>query len=292
MKKTFKQNLKQYIPPILLNKLQYIKAKQKFSKYKNLVSKNIELKDKHKGKRCFILGSGPSIKKEDLKLLKNEIVFALNNFYVHEDFAEIMSGDKDKYYMTAPIHPPQTEEEWKEWFSDMEKHIPKTTTMLLGLNNYKGNIKYIFDKYGLFKKHQIYWYYAGRQFDKDNFNSKFLDITNIIYTAEAVSLYALVASMYMGFEKIYLLGMDHNYFLFDNEKNMRMYKNAIHQNNELKRTFGNDFYVIEFLRQYNIFIKYRFFTKNFQGSVYNLSEESLLKIFPKVKLREVIEKCI
>lgn len=98
--------------------------------------------------------------------------------------------------------------------------------------------------------------------------------------------------MYMGFEKIYLLGMDHNYFLFDNEKNMRMYKNAIHQNNELKRTFGNDFYVIEFLRQYNIFIKYRFFTKNFQGSVYNLSEESLLKIFPKVKLREVIEKCI
>ena len=63
-----------------------------FPQYKDLVAKNSELKDIHKCKRCFILGNGPSIKKENLKPLKNEIVFALNNFYVHDDFAEIMGA--------------------------------------------------------------------------------------------------------------------------------------------------------------------------------------------------------
>ena len=108
-----KKLIKSLIPPLLWDKLQYIRSYKHFLKYKNLVAKNIELKDIHKGKRCFILGSGPSIKKENLKPLKNEIVFALNNFYVHEDFAEMMSGNVPKYYMTAPVHPPQIEDEWK-----------------------------------------------------------------------------------------------------------------------------------------------------------------------------------
>lgn len=54
-----------------------------FFSFKNrkIVSKNKELKNKHKGERCFILLNGPSIKNHDLSLLKNEITFACNHFY-------------------------------------------------------------------------------------------------------------------------------------------------------------------------------------------------------------------
>lgn len=287
IKKIYKKS-KYYLPPIIFDKISYLRTHIDFLKYKNSVSKNIILKDKHKGKRCFILGSGPSIKKEDLKPLQDEIVFALNNFYVHPDFEIIMNGKKDKYYMTAPIHSPQTEKEWKEWFIDMEKHIPETTNMLLGLNNYKRNIKYIFDKYKLFKKHNIYWYYAGKQIVPNNFSTRFMDMVNIMYNAETVSLYALMTAIYMGFNEIFLLGMDHNYFLYKTESDMRMYKTSIHQHDELYRTFDNSFYIEEFLRQYKIFIKYKYFTKDFDGKVYNLSKNSLLKIFPKCKLSEVL----
>ena len=44
--------------------------------------KNLEqCKNKYKGKRCFIIGNGPSLTKEDLEKLKGEYTFASNKIY-------------------------------------------------------------------------------------------------------------------------------------------------------------------------------------------------------------------
>lgn len=40
------------------------------------------LKNKHKGQRCFIVGSGPSLKVDDLNKLKDEVTFACNKIYL------------------------------------------------------------------------------------------------------------------------------------------------------------------------------------------------------------------
>ncbi|SVE39785.1 uncharacterized protein METZ01_LOCUS492639, partial [marine metagenome] len=219
-----KNRIKQFIPPILTNKIIYFRNYFNFLKYKDLLLNNIKLKNIHKGERCFILGSGPSINDEDLKPLKKEIVFALNNFYVHPDFNEIVSGDSDKYYMTAPIHPPQTEKEWKDWLCDMEENMPKNTTMIFGLNRDDTNIKYICDQYNFFNKNKIYWYFSGNIFnDYYNYSPQDVNITRMIWIAETVSIYALIFAIYMGFNDIYLLGMDHNYIC--NKKSKRFYKN-------------------------------------------------------------------
>jgi hypothetical protein len=261
----------------------------KHHKYYELISKNIELKDIHKGKRCFILGSGPSIEKEDLKVLKNEIVFALNNFYVHEDFAEIMSGDVEKYYMTAPTHPPQTEDEWKRWFEDMEKHMPKDTKMLFGLNSYGGNIKYIFEKYGIFKGHKIHWYFAGVNLTKGYiFDEKDVDFSNPIWSASTVSTYALLLAAYMGFKEIYLLGVDHNYICLQKEESYRFYRSAVHQENEhgrmkLKKS-------VEFEGTAKVFLEKELIADNcLESTIFNCSEDSLLNMFEKKSLGEVIK---
>lgn len=281
------ETIKAITPPIIWEKFLSIKRYRRFSEYKDLVKKNVELHGLHTGNRCFILGSGPSIKTEDLKPLKNEIVFALNNFYVHNDFQTIMRGDVPKYYMTAPIHRPQTENEWKSWFEDMEKNMPRNTIMLFGLDGYKGNIKHILDKYNLFKENKIFWYFAGVEFDKKNFSINAMDLTKSIYLGEAVSIYALIAAIYMGFDEIYLLGMDHDYFLYDDENQMRMYKKALHQNNELFRSFGDEFYTQEFLRQYKIFSKYQAFLKHSNQKIYNASSGGILKVFQKVKFQSL-----
>lgn len=39
-------------------------------------------KDKHKGKRCVIVGNGPSLNKTNLNLLENEITFGLNKIFL------------------------------------------------------------------------------------------------------------------------------------------------------------------------------------------------------------------
>jgi len=281
-----KKLIKSLTPPLLWEKMQYLRSRKHFLKYKDLIAKNIELKDLHKGKRCFILGSGPSIKKEDLVPLKNEIVFALNNFYVHEDFVEIMSGDEPKYYMTAPIHPPQTEDEWKRWFEDMEKHMPKNTNMIFGLNAYEGNIKYIFEKYGIFKEHKINWYFAGVDTSEYySFDQKDIDMTSMVWSANTVSIYALIVAIYMGFDEIYLLGMDHTQICKSNNEEIRFYTKADFQQSEVisKIKFSNNL-----IEAYKSFNQKDILSANCVSNIYNCSIESLLDMFKKIKLKDVI----
>ena len=55
--------------------------KQGYKEYKQIL-KDLNLKDKYKGKRCFVIGNGPSLRAEDLELIKNEITFAANRINV------------------------------------------------------------------------------------------------------------------------------------------------------------------------------------------------------------------
>ncbi len=287
-----KKSIKGLIPPLLLDKLLYIRSYKSFFKYKDLVAQNLELKEKHKGKRCFILGSGPSIKKEDLTPLKDEIVFALNNFYVHEDFQEIMSGDVDKYYMTAPIHPPQTEDMWKVWFEDMEESIPRNTNVIFGLNEYASNIKSLFDRHGLFEKHKINWYFTGVNTGQYyRFDKKDIDMTNMIWNANTVSVYALMSAVYMGFDEIYLLGMDHTNICFKNNKVERFYEGKA-EHHKVDYLDSIEYKKNKFINTYTLWMQYILierFVKSRKQKIINLSEESLLDIFGIDRLNQVLK---
>ena len=285
-----KNIIKQFIPPILTNNFIYFRNYFNFLRYKDLLLNNIKLKNKHEGERCFILGSGPSIINEDLIPLQNEIVFALNNFYVHPDFSKIMSGNKENYYITAPIHPPQTEKEWKDWLCDMEVNMLNNTTMIFGLNRNDTNIKYICDKYNFFNKNKIYWYFSGKIFtDFYNYSAQDVNITSMIWIADTVSIYALIFAIYMGFDEIYMLGMDHNY-ICNKKSKKRFYQNGIHQHNEEERLLKGSSEVKHSSKAlYNIFSQYEMLKNNTSNRIYNISDYSLLDVFDYAKLSDVIK---
>ena len=290
MKLHLKNRIKQFSPPILLNIVKDYKNYYDYLKYKNIVKRNTDLKNIHAGNRCFLLGSGPSIKDEDLKPLKNEIVFALNNFYVHEDFYEIMSGDVEKYYMTAPIHPPQTQQEWTDWYSDMEKNIPNNAIMIFGISNRINNTKKIIDQHNLFTNHQRYWYYSGINITEYyEYRAIDIDITKMIWIADTISIYSLIVAIYMGFSEIYLLGMDHNH-ICNNESNYRFYQNGIHQNNESERELGESSFIKHVsLGIYKVFSQYELLSNNSNSKIYNTSRNSLLDVFDFLTLSESIK---
>ena len=52
-----------------------------YPRWGKILKRNKELKDRHKGGRCFIVLNGPSINNHDLSSLKDEEVFATNYFY-------------------------------------------------------------------------------------------------------------------------------------------------------------------------------------------------------------------
>lgn len=279
------------LPPIVYKYARLAHSQAKWmlnSELEGLVKNNADFKDKYKGQRCFLLGSAPSIKFEDLTCLKNEIVFALNNFYVHPDFKVIMSEFKPKFYVTAPIHSPQTEEEWRVWFTDMESHMPANTQIFFGLNSYQGNIKYILEKYELFKKHNINWYYTSGGFG-NYLKTPHIQIDRMVWSASTVSTYALMIAIYMGFSEIYLLGIDHNYICIKNEQDYRFYKSSPHQKDEHKKTNFNN---LEILRGSARVLEEKQWIYKYcsEVNIYNCSISSLIDMFPKVDFNKIISE--
>lgn len=282
-----KKLIKSMLPPIVLYFIQEVLTQWRYRNYKKLIKSNRTLKNKHVNERCFILGSGPSIKKQDIELLKNENTIALNNFYVHDKFSKIVEGNGQKYYLTAPTHDPQSREEWVNWLTDMSKNMASNVTMLFGVTNYENNIKDIVEKNKLFNKNPIHWYVpvGNSYFDEINY-----DPTKFVTTANTSSIYSLFYALYMGFSEIYLVGCDHNYICFQSESEFRFYDKAMHQKMENERLnalhkLSNN--TRELIAQAEIFKMYHKLKDSSKAKIINLSPVSLLDIFEKMSFESV-----
>ena len=58
---------------------------EKYYKCSELCKDISVFKDKHFGERCFVIGNGPSLRKEDLERLKNEYTFGSNDIFMSYD---------------------------------------------------------------------------------------------------------------------------------------------------------------------------------------------------------------
>lgn len=284
LKRIYKK-VRPYSPPILLNKIADIIHFIDFQKYKKIISKNKVYKNKYSGQRCFILGSGPSILKQDIKYLKNENLIAMNNFCVHKDFNYIFSGKGKKFYIDAPSHLPHTEETIMKESKRMDEKTKNNVVFFLGLNRYKINLKFLKEKYGLFKNKEVNYYYAGicnNEFS--TLKESHLDIDKMTIASFTCLVYAITIAVYMGFKEIYLLGCDFDYICNLDQKDSHFFKHKSHEkevaslskNSEetLKQRMGYGMYRV--LKVYNEIKKIKKNTK-----IINLSPTSLIDVFEK-----------
>lgn len=158
------------------------------------LERNIELKDKHKDQRCFIIGNGPSIKQQDLTLLKDEWTFSVNHFYRHPQISEI----SPKYHVI--IDPKLITGEWS--LSMLDEIIEKCPQAQFLLSAEYQNIPQMSD---YAKRTKIYWIYSN-QLVHEGFSCS-TDLTNCMGGVTVVTT-CLFAAIYMGFKQIYLLGVD------------------------------------------------------------------------------------
>ena len=174
------------------------------------VQRNRQLKQRFPNPdRCFILGNGPSIKKQNLLLLKNEVTFACNFFNLHPQAAELAPtfycfGDANTFI-------PKTFNENLEidrtaWFVDICAKAPQTEFFV------PYAAKDVIAAQQWFAGRRL-WYVMQKGISTElNRASAELDriIPNGMGTVAAV---AIPAALYMGFKKIYLLGCDCNWFV-------------------------------------------------------------------------------
>lgn len=162
-----------------------------------LLAANGILKNKHQGKRCFILGSGHSILTQDLKKLQGEIVMTQNHFVAHTDLALI----KPTYHVVIPkFHPADYDQDWIDWLREMEQRLPEDCTFFFGKNTQSmiaAHTQLL---------HRSHFITSGRH--AVCMQHATVDLTKRIMNVPTVITQCISIALYMGFDQIYLSGFD------------------------------------------------------------------------------------
>lgn len=167
-----------------------------------VISGNADLKDKHCNARFFILCNGPSVKKQNIRLLKGELVISVSSGYLHPDYAEIAP----KYHCVPQItYGLMTREDVIAWFREMHDRLGAATLLLSDTE------EPLVREEGLFPGRKVRYVHLEGVFS-DLPPQTIPDLTAAIPGVQSVPILALMLAMYMGGDKLYLLGTDHDHF--------------------------------------------------------------------------------
>lgn len=195
---SFDRILRAITPPIILDFARQLAWQVRFhlSGEKNLLRKNASLKGVGKGRKAFVLATGPSIRSQDLSRLKGQDCYSVSNFFLH-DAAKIL---KPKFHFFAPYHPPLVLENYIEWLKASDEALPEETRIFLG-HATRGLV----EEHGLFPGREVHYLYLSGSPCLNR-----ADITGPVMGPQTGPLMMIPVLFYMDYEEIYLVGCDHN----------------------------------------------------------------------------------
>lgn len=155
-----------------------------------------KFKDIHKGERCFIVGTGPSLNKTNFSLIKDEIIFGVNTLY----------RGLSRFGISCDYYAITDTEVWRKHF----KGILSLDTILFLSGGAAVSYGIQPDFYQPFQKSEVYLIrHLGSMWVTRCFSK---DLSVGAYNGDTIIVdICLQAAYYMGFQKVYLLGCDCDY---------------------------------------------------------------------------------
>lgn len=220
----------------------------------------------HKGKRCFVVLTGPSLTLHDVEMLEGEITFAVNSCI---KFLDKTTWRPSYYLLTDPLIYQSMGKEIEE--SDMNCPI------FYSRNGIKKEIK----KSDTYPFKTSYFYHMINYFSKgktklgwsDDINKCIADGTSCVYAVMQIALY-------MGFEEVYVIGADCNYSMPKQHSDISSYDPVI----EIPSN-GGEHVLIAWKS-----IKYHLEKRNNIMKVFNSTRGGMLELFPRVELEKALKK--
>ena len=172
-----------------------------------------EMRDIHRGRRCFIIGNGPSLSRMDLSPLQGEITFGMNRIYLL--FPAL--GFATTYFLAVNT---LVIEQCAAEIRALD--LPKFIT------------------------------WRGRRWLKDDSQVLFIDtdytdpatfsrsVTRRIFEGSTVTYIALQLAYHMGIEEVILIGVDHS-FKTEGQPNVTVVSNGADQDHFAPDYFGKGF---------------------------------------------------
>lgn len=246
-----------------------IKGKRKISK--NNIEQIKRYKGIHKGQRCFIVGTGPSLNVNDLDMIKNEISFTVNTGYK----AYAKTDWRANYYVTM---------------DDSQKAADFLIEAISGNHKYEGVFCDALSKACIDEKvvtklptsaanvflfNTVWNRMWPKLFPIAQFSN---DISKKIYCGKTVVYACIQIAAYMGFSEIYLLGVDCDYDKKVTHSELASYSIS---EQDKKRAINSG---VLMRSQFNVLAKN---ISQYNVKVYNATRGGALEAFPRVRLEEV-----
>lgn len=234
---------------------------------------------KHVGKRCFIIGNGPSLKIEDLEKTDGEITFASNciyALYAHTKWRPTYYCGGDPFFC-------------KQMMSDK-----KSLAMIMDgceamFTSATGEgIQYRDDS----EIKNLYYIRRVNKIEKSGLPAFSLDCSEQVYLSGTITYDMLQLAVYMGFKQIYLLGMDFNYSVERHHDGSVIKKNISNHMNEIEKEqkqFNGKVskrYGVPYLADVDIQLAAFQAAKQYADvqdiEIYNATRGGKLEVFPRV----------
>lgn len=262
--------------------IQYAFYIKRYFVYQGIVKENAQFniikkdRQKYKGKRCFIIGAGPSIKIEDLNLLKDEFTITMSTIIKFLDELEYIP---DIYMVQDRIS-----------FLYLYKDIKKfpSNRLYIGMGNIKQEYQIkMQDIFNLKKYKDCKLFHLDTAYIWDNlpfmkWNPIFsTSVDKFVYDGGTTAYSAIQLAAYMGFSDIYLLGIDCNYTGSINhfgEESKSYTKEKIKSLKKMEERLK-----ISFKKAYEE-------TKKINVNLYNATRGGALNTVPRVNLDEILRK--
>lgn len=225
-----------------------------------------KFKNMHKGQRCFIVATGPSLTIEDLNILRknNEICISVNGIFKAFD----KTLWRPDYYVLSD---PGGMKLWKKDILDMDVKA-----------KFISDIAWNFDKEE--EKDNIYKWHYIRKYEEDKLPDFSDDFSRGAYFGHTITYEGgLQLAAYMGFSEIYLLGVDCS----NGNMGTQHFVENYHENNELNTS--------RFLRLDRCILSYQSakrYADAHEIKIYNVTRGGKLEVFERVDFDSLFEKNI
>ena len=229
--------------------------------YFNHSHRLINFKEKHRGEDCFIIGNGPSLNKMNLSVLNSFYTFGLNKIYlIFEKHPLNLS-----YYVTVnQLVIEQSSQEIQNLQCPCFIEHEKSQDVIGQRNN-------------IFRLAT-----TGRPYMFQT------DITQKICEGNTVTYVALQLAYYMGFKRVFLIGVDHN-FKYSGKPNEKQVLGVEDPNHFDPRYFGNQEWNLPDLEASELaFHLANFHFKRSDRTVFDATVDGKLQIFEKISFDKAL----
>ena len=163
-----------------------------------VLARNARFKNMYAGRRCFVIGNGPSLKEQDLSPLGDEITIVMNWFNKHP----IIEQWKPTFYCMAEPRMDWAEEQLPRFLEKIDAQAYL----------YRIEYKELFDEHRWVDPDKVYYMKTGSVAWHEWLGRKHVvDLTSGVPGCQSTSLMPLLLALYIGCSPIYLLGLDHDW---------------------------------------------------------------------------------